>query len=105
MAAPEVHPIALGEINTPDWHPLPGQMILIRAFLMVHDDGPILVDTGVGSGNKFIDEQYRPRSESLEAHLASHGVALREIVAVVNSHLHFDHCGSNLLFPGTPLFA
>jgi glyoxylase-like metal-dependent hydrolase (beta-lactamase superfamily II) len=26
------------------------------------------------------------------------------VVAVVNSHLHFDHCGGNPLFPGVPIY-
>jgi glyoxylase-like metal-dependent hydrolase (beta-lactamase superfamily II) len=27
-----------------------------------------------------------------------------EVTAIVNSHLHFDHCGNNRLFPGIPIF-
>jgi N-acyl homoserine lactone hydrolase len=27
----------------------------------------------------------------------------REVVCVINTHLHFDHCGGNRLFPGVPI--
>jgi N-acyl homoserine lactone hydrolase len=27
----------------------------------------------------------------------------RDVVAVINTHLHFDHCGGNVLFPGIPI--
>jgi N-acyl homoserine lactone hydrolase len=27
----------------------------------------------------------------------------REVQAIVNSHLHFDHCGQNRAFPGVPI--
>jgi glyoxylase-like metal-dependent hydrolase (beta-lactamase superfamily II) len=29
---------------------------------------------------------------------------LSSLHGVVNPHLHFDHCGNNRLFPGTPIF-
>ncbi len=28
---------------------------------------------------------------------------LGEVVAVINTHLHFDHCGGNRRFPGVPI--
>ncbi len=68
-------------------------------------DGPILVDTGVGFGNQFIDDLYQPTRATLKDALAAHGVALDEVAAVVNSHLHFDHCGQNpALFGGSTTF-
>lgn len=100
---PEVRPLPLGLVTTPDWHPLPEQDIPIRAFLVLHEDGPLLIDTGVGVGSEFIERQYQPQLASVEGQLAAHGVAMGDVVAVVNSHLHFDHCGSNRLFAGTPI--
>jgi len=29
---------------------------------------------------------------------------LGEVVAVINTHLHFDHCGGNRRFAGTPTY-
>jgi glyoxylase-like metal-dependent hydrolase (beta-lactamase superfamily II) len=37
--------------------------------------------------------------------LVEHGVALDDVVSVVNSHLHFDHCGQNpTLFGDSTMF-
>src|SRR5438045_6453613 len=27
----------------------------------------------------------------------------RDVASVINTHLHFDHCGGNRLFPGVPI--
>jgi glyoxylase-like metal-dependent hydrolase (beta-lactamase superfamily II) len=27
----------------------------------------------------------------------------RDVACVINTHLHFDHCGGNRLFPGVPI--
>ena len=74
-------------------------------FLIDHPSGPILVDTGVGSGHEGIDSLFRPVHHSLGDALMSHGVGRGDVTMVINSHLHFDHCGNNRLFPGVPLIA
>jgi glyoxylase-like metal-dependent hydrolase (beta-lactamase superfamily II) len=88
----------------PEWHPRAGQSGPVNAFLIQHPDGPILVDTGIGPTHPDIDAMYRPTRYALLEALASVGVAIGDIRLVVNTHLHFDHCGSNSLFPGTPIF-
>jgi N-acyl homoserine lactone hydrolase len=61
-----------------------------------HPDGLILVDTGM------IDSA--PEIEDLEPTPHPLPDALVSCVAVVvNTHLHFDHCGGNRLFPGVPI--
>src|SRR5213082_3653838 len=42
-----------------------------------------------------LDEEWEPvpRSENVP----------RDVVCVINTHLHFDHCGGNRLFPGVPI--
>jgi len=27
----------------------------------------------------------------------------RDVACVINTHLHYDHCGGNRLFPGVPI--
>ena len=73
---------------------------------MRHPDGVILFDTGVGTGNGVIDQLYRPTVVPIDQALATIGVDERDVVAVVNSHLHFDHCGQNAVFyrRGVPVF-
>jgi N-acyl homoserine lactone hydrolase len=74
----------------------------ILAYLVWHEDGPILFDTGIGS-HPEVDAHYRPTRYSLAAALERAGVTPADISTVVNCHLHFDHCGGNPLFPGRPI--
>ena len=53
----------------------------------------MVVDTGIGIGNKVIDEWYAPESTELPDLLHAAGVDERDVTAIVLSHLHFDHCG------------
>jgi len=67
----------------------------VFGFLIHHPDGPIVVDTGIGSGNEFIDTAYPHESTPLVDELHRCGVDERDVRLIVNSHLHFDHCGQN----------
>jgi N-acyl homoserine lactone hydrolase len=98
---PRITQLDLAVVELPESHPAAdlGRSVGVHGFLIEHPDGAILVDTGVGFGNEVIDELYRPDRADLGELLAQHGVDLDAVVAVVNSHLHFDHCGQNpLLF-------
>jgi N-acyl homoserine lactone hydrolase len=73
--------------------------------LVVYLEGPkkVIVDTGVGSiedGIRYLGERDNrtPEQEPLNAlHLA--GINPDDIDIVVLTHLHWDHCGNNNLFP------
>jgi N-acyl homoserine lactone hydrolase len=58
--------------------------------------GLVLVDTGMIDSTEELDEEWRPTP-----------MFPRELVdrvhVVVNTHLHFDHCGGNRLFAGVPI--
>ena len=60
-----------------------------------HPDGRILVDTGMIDSTPELDEQWGIRFDPDKIP--------RDVVCVVNTHLHFDHCGGNRLFAGTPI--
>ncbi|UNO38421.1 N-acyl homoserine lactonase family protein [Streptomyces sp. MST-110588] len=75
----------------------------VLAYLVRHEQGLILFDTGIGEGSPETDAHYRPRRRPLPGALAAAGVALADISLVVNCHLHFDHCGGNPLFRGTTI--
>jgi N-acyl homoserine lactone hydrolase len=66
--------------------------------------GVILVDTGMGR-NAEVDAWYNPTRIPLPAALKSAGTDIDEVKAVVNCHLHFDHCGGNPELAGRPVFA
>jgi glyoxylase-like metal-dependent hydrolase (beta-lactamase superfamily II) len=82
QALPEHHP------EHATFEPFP-----VHAWLVRHPDGPILVDTGIGIGHPLVDEWYRPRITAIGDALDAVGADLRDVAAVVLSHLHFDHCG------------
>jgi N-acyl homoserine lactone hydrolase len=62
-----------------------------------HPDGLVLVDTGMIDTTPELDEEWQPTPHPLPAELVG------RVAVVVNTHLHFDHCGGNRLFPGAPI--
>ena len=98
---PQIERLPLAYLVLPEDHPEgPNPEAPVFAYLIHHPDGVILVDTGVGRGNAFIEEVYQPSIVDVVDALAGCGVDHRDVVAVVNSHLHFDHCGQNPSFYG-----
>ncbi|MET7363592.1 N-acyl homoserine lactonase family protein [Streptomyces sp. NPDC005562] len=73
------------------------------AYLVRHDGGLLLFDTGIGEADAGTEAHYRPRRRALDEALAGVGVGVGDISMVVNCHLHFDHCGGNPLFGGVPI--
>ena len=74
--------------------------LALRCLLIEHDDGLVLVDTGVGNKEsaKFVDiygveNAGRHGPTQLEDALAEVGHRPADIRYVVNTHLHFDHAG------------
>ena len=63
----------------------------------------LLVDTGMGS-HPDVDAHYRPRRITLNAALSAIGATADDVRWIVNSHLHFDHCGANPALAGRPVF-
>lgn len=104
VAVEDVIQLHLADVTFPDWHPLRGQTGEIFAFALRHRSGLILYETGIGPDNKLLDNYYQVVHRSIEAELARHGHRVADVRLVVNSHLHFDHCGNNMTFPGVPIF-
>lgn len=103
--ADDVLPMHLATVVFPEGHPLRGQSGDVVGFAIRHRRGIVLFDTGIGSGSALIDRYYQPVRRSLADALAEHGHHLSDVTAVINSHLHFDHCGNNHLLPGVPIYA
>lgn len=98
-----IDPVLLTEVVLPERHPRAGAVCAVFGFVIHHASGPVLVDTGVGVGHQELDALFAPVHHPIEGALAEVGVPLTEVRMVINSHLHFDHCGNNRLFPGVPL--
>lgn len=97
--------IPLGHFTIPDdGDARAGEKVVVCGYLIDHPDGPVLFDTGIAEGHAETEQLYRPTRRSLDEALAIAGVATGDIRAVVNCHLHLDHCGGNPRFPGTPIF-
>ena len=73
-----------------------GARVPVFVHTVEHPDGLVLVDTGMIDTHPALAE-WEPRPHPLPAGL------VRRVAAVVNTHLHFDHCGGNRLYPGVPI--
>lgn len=100
----EITPLLLARVKFPDFHPeAPGSCEILGYLIRDHEDF-FLVDTGVGLGSDEVDGLYQPERVELSTAVSRAGVSFEQITAIVNSHLHFDHCGNNSLFPDVPIF-
>lgn len=104
MPQVDITQLRLAQVELPDFHPEAPGTDVIHGFLVRDGADCVLVDTGVGTGSALIDRLYKPDRVELSDALAGAGVSLGQVTALVNSHLHFDHCGNNSLFPGVPIF-
>ena len=58
--------------------------------------GTVLVDTGMVDSTPELDAEWGPVLRAWPE--------LGELAAVINTHLHFDHCGGNRRLAGTPTY-
>jgi N-acyl homoserine lactone hydrolase len=87
----------------PDGSPLAGRHGIVMAYALIHPEGVLLFDTGIGFGDADIERTYRPVVRYLPDLLRARGIDPDSVAAVANSHLHFDHCGQNGAFAGRPI--
>jgi N-acyl homoserine lactone hydrolase len=76
-----------------------GALMPVYVHLVDHPDARVLVDTGMTALHPLVadlDPRIRPLSEQ--------DLDLDTVDIVVNTHLHFDHCGGNHLFAGRPIY-
>src|SRR6266508_505978 len=76
-----------------------GERMPVYVHVIDHPDARVLVDTGMTELHPAVadlDPRLRP--------LSKQDFDLAGIDIVVNTHLHFDHCGGNHLFAGRPIY-
>src|SRR2546430_12843615 len=76
-----------------------GERMPVYVYVIDHPDARVLVDTGMTElhpAEADLDPRLRPLSKQ-DLHLVG-------IDIVVNTHLHFDHCGGHHLFAGRPVY-
>lgn len=90
-----------GEYNPPTYL---DTRINVYSYLIVTASDVVLIDTGIGKGIDWIDSDFEPRRNLISAELGRHKLNIEDVTMVINSHLHFDHCGNNKLFPTAKIF-
>jgi len=93
-SAPTITPVHVADLLVAEdaWMP-------VSVHVIDHPDGRVLVDTGMTELHPAVadmDPRLTPLSEQ--------DFDLEGIDLVVNTHLHFDHCGGNRLFAGKPIY-
>ena len=92
--APTVTPVLVADLLAAD------ERMPVYVHVIDHPDGRVLVDTGMTQLHPAVadmDPRLTPLSDQADIDLAS-------IDIVINTHLHFDHCGGNHLFTGKPVY-
>jgi N-acyl homoserine lactone hydrolase len=90
--------ITVTPVHVADLH-VEGEVMPVYVHVIDHPEGRVLVDTGMTALHPAVadmDPRLRPLSEQ--------DFDLVGVDIVVNTHLHFDHCGGNHLFVGRPIY-
>ena len=73
----------------------------VHGFVVTHPGGAVLVDTGCGGPDEVLND-WRVVNRSVADALAGLDMTPADIGLVINTHLHFDHCGQNAVFAHAP---
>ena len=82
---------------------LDGSRWPVHGFVVTHPGGAVLVDTGVGGPQEALDD-WRVVNRTVADALADLDMSPADIGLVINTHLHFDHCGQNAVFGHAPFY-
>jgi N-acyl homoserine lactone hydrolase len=96
-AAPTITRLHLADLT------VAGEQWPVHGFVVRHARGALLVDTGVGGPQKLLND-WRVVNRSVADALAQIDLSPADISLVINTHLHFDHCGQNSVFPHAPIY-
>jgi N-acyl homoserine lactone hydrolase len=90
---PTITPVLVAELL------VEGERWPVCVHVIDHPDARVLVDTGMTELHPAVadmDPRLFPLNEQ--------DLDLADVDIVVNTHLHFDHCGGNHLFAGRPFY-
>ena len=76
-----------------------GELMPVYVHVIDHPEARVLVDTGMTQLHPAVADM-DPRLYPLD----EQDFDLGSVDVVVNTHLHFDHCGGNHLFAGKPVY-
>ncbi|MGO4533671.1 MBL fold metallo-hydrolase [Leifsonia sp. 2MCAF36] len=90
--------ITVRQVHVADLMP-EDQLMPVYVYVVEHPEGKVLVDTGMTQLHPLVDDM-NPRILPV----AEEELDPATIDMVVNTHLHFDHCGGNHLYAGIPIY-
>jgi N-acyl homoserine lactone hydrolase len=94
ISAPSITPVLVAELLAE------GERMPVYVHVIDHPDARVLVDTGLTELHPAVADM-DPRLVPLSTQA---GFDVGGIDVVINTHLHFDHCGGNHLFAGRPTY-
>jgi N-acyl homoserine lactone hydrolase len=93
VSLPAVTPLLVAELLAET------ERMPVYVHVIDHPDARVLVDTGMTQLHPLVADM-DPRLTPL----STQDFDLASIDLVINTHLHFDHCGGNHLFSGRPIY-
>src|SRR5437868_6659444 len=104
MTMSRIVPIHTGHYTMPAESPMPGERIVVTAFVIEHPRGVFLFDTGFSPEPKKLVERFAPiQMRSIDDALRASGHQRRDAKLIANCHLHPDHAGGNRHFAGAAI--
>ena len=90
-------PLMIKRLHLASVRGIDGREWPVHGFVVTHPGGAVLVDTGCGGPEEVLND-WRVVNRSVADALAGLDMTPADIGLVINTHLHFDHCGQNAVF-------
>ena len=94
-------PLMIKRLHLASVRGIDGREWPVHGFVVTHPGGAVLVDTGCGGPEEVLND-WRVVNRSVADALAGLDMIPADIGLVINTHLHFDHCGQNAVFSHAP---
>jgi len=94
-------PLEIKRLHLASVRGIDGREWPVHGFVVTHPGGAVLVDTGCGGPDEVLND-WRVVNRSVADALAGLDMIPADIGLVINTHLHFDHCGQNAVFSHAP---
>jgi len=96
-------PLEINRLHLASVRGIDGREWPVHGFVVTHPGGAVLVDTGCGGPDEVLND-WRVVNRSVADALAGLDMTPADIDLVINTHLHFDHCGQNAVFSRVPCY-
>jgi len=96
-------PLEINRLHLASLRGIDGREWPVHGFVVTHPGGAVLVDTGCGGPDEVLND-WRVVNRSVADALTGLDMTPADIDLVINTHLHFDHCGQNAVFSRVPCY-